>query len=54
MNMTIGLEREYPVIDIIMKLARLPGFISTILGIAVFVWLMLNSHFSMNIYKINS
>jgi len=54
MNMTIGLEREHPVIDIMMKLARLPGFISTILGIAVLVWLMLNSHFSMNIYKINS
>ena len=53
MSMTIGLEREHPVIDIIMKLARLPGFISTILGIAVLVWLMLNSHFSMNIYKIN-
>ena len=37
MSMTIGLEWEHPVIDIIMKLARLPGFISTILGIAVLV-----------------
>jgi hypothetical protein len=54
MSMTIGLERVHPVIDIIIKLARLPVFISTILGIAVLVRLMLNSHFSMNIYKINS
>jgi hypothetical protein len=37
MNMIIGLEGEHPVIDIIMKLARLPGFISTILRIAVLV-----------------